>query len=441
MHTKMMLITANVGSVFEDLERLLPVWLDEISKAILVSQCSFVAIHLQEMGGKNYRNTMHLVSTFVKSITESQPLVDHFDRSVAFVDDQFSQENSFTALGSVYLLHHRLSSAKIFNWKDESYSPIVGSLFHCGNLLNIDYCEKHKFPLEYFPDCKWSRKGFLRTRWRLGSNRLDLVNIHLFHDACNISALKSPISDYCLFRQRALRYTLDILGHVPFCLFGDFNFRVNTQAVVRRLTDGLCHTEVRDSESVSQSSDAELTYCDNDRSVVLRVGKKHFQHSSHQHLFLTDVDWLREYDFELDEFSSVLHEFPVCFPPSYPFEEDVTRPCIFMHTRCPSWCDRVLLSKMALNLVQQKDVHDVEYKMIGKDICTGDHKPVSLVLRVRTSRYKCASPTRFSRQRSRKCYQVELIGAASTSVVSNATPSRINRWARVLRSRRHAVAR
>lgn len=68
-------------------------------------------------------------------------------------------------------------------------------------------------------------------------------------------------------------------------------------------------------------------------------------------------------------------------------------------------------------------------------------QPVSLVLRVRTSRYKCASPTRFSRQRSRKCYQVELIGAASTSVVSNATPSRINRWARVLRSRRHAVAR
>jgi hypothetical protein len=39
--------------------------------------------------------------------------------------------------------------------------------------------------------CKWSRKGFLRTRWSLGGTVFDLINIHLFHDASNFVAVES----------------------------------------------------------------------------------------------------------------------------------------------------------------------------------------------------------------------------------------------------------
>jgi hypothetical protein len=42
-----------------------------------------------------------------------------------------------------------------------------------------------------FLQCKWSRKGFLRTRWSLNGTVFDLINIHLFHDASNFIAMES----------------------------------------------------------------------------------------------------------------------------------------------------------------------------------------------------------------------------------------------------------
>ena len=60
---------------------------------------------------------------------------------------------------------------------------------------------------------------------------------------------------------------------------------------------------------------------------------------------------LLSFDQELDEFRDRLHEFPIEFPPSYPFEENVDRSQYLMKTRCPSWCDRILMSKSALQVI------------------------------------------------------------------------------------------
>ncbi|CAL8391268.1 unnamed protein product [Arctogadus glacialis] len=57
--------------------------------------------------------------------------------------------------------------------------------------------------------CKWSRKGFIRTRWALADCAFDLVNIHLFHDASNLVALEKSPSVYSGTRQKALGYVLD----------------------------------------------------------------------------------------------------------------------------------------------------------------------------------------------------------------------------------------
>lgn len=46
-----LLITANVGSIFEDCEQLVPTWRKEVLKHIEQSRAKFVAIHFQEVKG------------------------------------------------------------------------------------------------------------------------------------------------------------------------------------------------------------------------------------------------------------------------------------------------------------------------------------------------------------------------------------------------------
>merc|ERR1712130_285751 len=88
-----------------------------------------------------------------------------------------------------------------------------------------------------------------------------------------------------------------------------------------------------------------------------------------------------------------LTEFPLAFPPTYPYTEDPNGGNSYMATRCPAWCDRVLMShdlksKLIKNAQNNSTIGDLEcspsptlsvhYDVIGKDVCMGDHKPVFL---------------------------------------------------------------
>jgi len=42
------------------------------------------------------------------------------------------------------------------------------------------------------------------------------------------------------------------------------------------------------------------------------------------------------------------------FQPSYPFEENEHEGMNYMQTRCPAWCDRVVLSAGAKLLINEK---------------------------------------------------------------------------------------
>lgn len=105
---------------------------------------------------------------------------------------------------------------------------------------------KEKFPQHFFPNFKWSRKGFLRTRWRASADQqpFDLVNIHLFHDSDNLSAAAAFPSQFARNRENTMVHTLDRLGDAyPLFIFGDFNFRLNLEGVVARLGgSGQCPT-------------------------------------------------------------------------------------------------------------------------------------------------------------------------------------------------------
>ena len=75
-----------------------------------------------------------------------------------------------------------------------------------------------------------------------------------------------------------------------------------------------------------------------------------------------------------------------------------------MKKRCPAWCDRVLISRLASENLMKRVTgaeskeskpyfgtesqpkpdmfEDIQYNVIGSDVCMGDHKPVFLKLRL-----------------------------------------------------------
>lgn len=67
----------------------------------------------------------------------------------------------------------------------------------------------------------------------------------------------------------------------------------------------------------------------------------------------------------------MLVEYPIQFVPSYPFEEDPEMPTDYMSTRCPAWCDRILMSPQVQEIVSNDES---TYGMIGEAVCMGDHK-------------------------------------------------------------------
>ncbi|WAR21819.1 I5P1-like protein [Mya arenaria] len=90
---------------------------------------------------------------------------------------------------------------------------------------------------------------------------------------------------------------------------------------------------------------SKLTYTDANSKVVLTVESKYFDHhEKHNEVFRNKDRMLNKYDKELEMYKDRVFEFDFTFPPSYPFSEDVSDGLSYMKTRCPSWCDRILLS-------------------------------------------------------------------------------------------------
>ncbi|TDG46172.1 hypothetical protein AWZ03_007380 [Drosophila navojoa] len=302
------------------------------------------------------------------------------------MDEDFKSAEHFTALGNIYFGHKDICTLRIWNFLthcwDDNQLDNERQIF-CGNIETVPTKEKAKFPQHFFPECKWSRKGFMRTRWEINGTAIDLVNIHLFHDASNLAACEDFPSVYCKTRRRALIHTIerfhldDKNGSVPFFLFGDFNFRCDTAGVVKELTTNLTAHRL---QSVKNES-TKINYRNTDGNNILTVGKKEFSHADHQLKF--KELWLKEFDKELAPLSEFLVEYPINFIPSYPFEEDPEMPTDYMSTRCPSWCDRILMSPQVKDII---DTDEWTYDMIGESVCMGDHKPIYLTVRLKPNK-------------------------------------------------------
>lgn len=179
----------------------------------------------------------------------------------------------------------------------------------------------------------------------------------------------------------------------PYFVFGDFNFRCDTEGVVKKLTKDLSiHRTLN-----IKNDHTKLQYRDEVGSNILTIGKKEFLHAEHQSKFkeswvrtqiASRTDWerlmnmsyficllqLQQFDRELEPLKEILVEYPITFPPSYPYEEEPTLPQNYMSTRCPAWCDRILMDPTAKDLIIDENFSSKDYNVIGEDMCMGDHK-------------------------------------------------------------------
>uniref|UniRef100_A0A668SBK3 inositol-polyphosphate 5-phosphatase n=1 Tax=Oreochromis aureus TaxID=47969 RepID=A0A668SBK3_OREAU len=346
----------------------------------------FLALHCQEVGGKNFEESMSHVDNFVKELLSSDALKE-YSRARVYLDENYRSQEHFTALGSLYFIHDSLKNIQQFDFKAKKFRKVVGKETCSETLESTPTLEKAKFPQDYFPECKWSRKGFIRTRWAMADCAFDLVNIHLFHDASNLVAWEKSPSEYSGTRQKALAYVLDRITDqryekLPFFVFGDFNFRLDSKKVIEKLcSDATMQTIRTDNNEIHKLVFQET---DNDRKVILQIEKKLFNYVN-QEVFREDNGTsLLEFDNELSVFKERLHEQEIGFPPSYPYSEDSSQGKQYMNTRCPAWCDRILMSPSARDMLlkPENEEKSIVYDNIGPNVCMGDHKPVFLSFRI-----------------------------------------------------------
>ncbi|XP_016409039.1 type I inositol 1,4,5-trisphosphate 5-phosphatase-like isoform X1 [Sinocyclocheilus rhinocerous] len=389
MHTNVLLVTANVGSLFDNVGEIEGDWLREFFMMVHMHKPRFVALHFQEVGGKDYMVNMGHAENFFWTI-ESSSEMDDFDRVCVYVDSNFRAVDSFTALGSMYFIHKSLKNIQQYDFNVKEFKAVSGHNKYVGSLEGVTTIEKEKFSKNFWPDFKWSRKGYMRTRWLIHNQGLDLVNVHLFHDASNLIACNSSPSVYSANRKKALRYVINRISDssyspLPFFLFGDFNFRLDTLSLVQNLSMSADILTVKK----DCSNEVEKIICeekDNDHKVLLHIETKLFAYL-HQAVFReNDGKELLKYDKEISAFHDVITEEEIHFPPSYPYSEDYTKPTQYMNTRCPAWCDRILMSHSARDIIHRREEGEsgVVYNTLGSNVCMGDHKPVFLFFPMKT---------------------------------------------------------
>uniref|UniRef100_A0A4W3JVW4 inositol-polyphosphate 5-phosphatase n=1 Tax=Callorhinchus milii TaxID=7868 RepID=A0A4W3JVW4_CALMI len=369
--TGVLLVTANVGSLFEDPENLQKNWLREFYQAVHTHKPHFIALHCQEVGGKNYEASMTHVDNFVKELLSSDEMKE-YNRARVYLDENYKSQEHFTALGNLYFLHESLKNTYQFDFKAKKYKRVTGKEIYSETLESTPMLEKEKFPKDYFPESKWSRKGFIRTRWSVTDCAFDLVNIHLFHDASNLIAWETSPSVYSGTRQKALSFLLEKfhglqLSTIKYCLFvitdqryekvphfvfGDFNFRLDSKGVIEALCPSAKIETIRLPET-NQVNKLIFRESNNDRKVMLQLEKKLFDYFNQDIFRQNNGVELLEFDREISVFKDKLSEQEISFPPSYPYSEDSSQGKQYMNTRCPSWCDRILLSYSAKDLIHK----------------------------------------------------------------------------------------
>ncbi|KAJ1067190.1 hypothetical protein K5549_017947, partial [Capra hircus] len=347
----------------------------------------FLALHCQEFGGKNYEASMSHVDKFVKELLSSDAMKE-YSRARVYLDENYKSQEQFTALGSFYFLHESLKNIYQFDFKAKKFKKVTGKEIYSDTLESTPMLEKEKFPQDYFPERSWRLRSGGRGKWPQGLSAPELLLLRGPWEAASAFPWMSvgrPASR--VQTSRCGRRPHKIVDHrfekASYFVFGDFNFRLDSKSVVETLCTKATMQTVRAADT-NEVVKLIFRESDNDRKVMLQLEKKLFDYFN-QEVFRDDNGTaLLEFDKELSVFKDRLHELDISFPPSYPYSEDCSQGRQYMNTRCPAWCDRVLMSPSAKELVLRSESEEkvVTYDHIGPNVCMGDHKPVFLAFRI-----------------------------------------------------------
>lgn len=376
-----LLVTSNVGSLFEKECCLMAGWIAEFAETVRQRAPQFLALHLQEVGGKEHCTNVEPIIRFVSLLSES---LREYTTKTGWMDTEGADENNYTALGCLYFIRDGAPTISMYNFSSGHYAPVTADAVVTYG-PPPPHCRRVKFQRGQFGVDQITRKGFTLTRWLFGERPVSLVNVHLFHDANNMIAAEKTPSEFSVKRQNALKFVFEAAVHgsaadvpMPIFFFGDFNFRLALELVCMHLSDDKQTLSAPDPAAARPQK--KVLQRRDTKEEILVLEAKRFQ-CLDGHAFSKDNgrEFL-QFDLETQALGGQLHELPIRFPMSYPFCEDVTRPTEYMATRCPGWCDRVLMTDEAFALVHATPVP--AYGLMGLHTCMGDHKPVFLALSI-----------------------------------------------------------
>jgi len=398
------LVTWNCCEVFDEKRvDLLKSWVSGINSWLLSSMkdADVIVVHLQEVGGK--KKDMAMLETVGTELQAMAPATDFWFSGMIVQCD--TKAPTFTALANAYFVRRTcLDAVQVFRWAEADAQSLDGEWVGVGTLDQHTATEPPTWVQSFkFPTPVPARKGTQFSYWRINGHELLLVNLHNFHDASNLEAHSLEVatcgsSQYAEARRHALVGFMQhirqkgMLRTVKMFLFGDFNFRLQLAKSFRWLTlqmlDEAPAGQIPAAKVVDErTSDAAQLFSVSaaGRTELARLATKELvfpvdQQSVTDHVFHS-TQGLSSFDFELSRFNFEAHnvfpegglqELPRDFSPTYPWAIDEPA---YAPTRMPAWCDRVLMSNPAMDIVMQ--AHFL-YTACPREYLTGDHKPVVL---------------------------------------------------------------
>lgn len=386
-YSTLMCITANVGSLFDEPDLLLGRWVKEVGKSIAEVKADFVALHLQEIGGKkSFASGVKLSGEDLAKKLLEQPGLEDFSTALGFFDEDYKNKEKFTGLGCIYFVH-KPDSVKLFDFKNHDYLQLEKDEFHGGDLRNVTTVAKGKFPKDLYGNRNSARKGFMRVKFSINDKEFNFINLQNFNDLSNFGSVTEFPSEYATHRRDALDYIIQQFGsdfqEEPFFLAGDFNTRLDQHSLITEFAktrDSVPEYERDDNDQIVKT----IYHAFGSGNKVVSVEDRAFDlHDMHEWVFGScNGQLVRKHDKEIKtiEADHNLHEPNIIFPPTFPYDWEGKNPRHFYRKSCPAWTDRVLANSPAWTALKYDSYSSSStiYNVIGGEENMGRHKPVYL---------------------------------------------------------------
>lgn len=328
-----------------------------------------VVIHFQEIGG---RTSYMPILKGLEELLVSKLLPESGWCSGLLVDSVAG----FTALGTIIFVSKRLCPiTSMLSIPHEVYVALDDDpCTYGGSSFNL-------YRAARFSEAGNSRKGFLLTSLRIGTQVVSFCNCHLYHDDSNEDAIAQTPSKYYKQREKGfLELVTECLKVVskedPFFIFGDFNTRLDGKSLVEYVKRVHQIQVVASPKGITCPSLFWNLFCEKKKANHIRQ--------------LFDIEPPLLMDIAEDQAQLHLAEMPVKFYPTFKFLASIPAWCPhnhcilrsekelpkkgkleeppphykpevgcrchanegaikkeFSHTRIPAWCDRILFNSAA----------------------------------------------------------------------------------------------